>query len=106
MPGGILFRSAHCQSAYWDHGDLRIVNYLTRGTFSANPVALEVIRFFFRPRTIRDAMLEFDSYTPESVGEAILELIEAELLLECDSPEAARDDLLESSWKPWLPEGG
>jgi SagB-type dehydrogenase family enzyme len=28
------------------------------------------------------------------------------LLLECDSPESARDDQLESSWKPWLPEGG
>jgi SagB-type dehydrogenase family enzyme len=51
-------------------------------------------------------MLEFDAYTPESVGEVILELIKAELLMECDSPEAARDDLLASSWQPWLPAGG
>jgi len=99
-------RSARCQSAYWDDGDLRIVNHLTRIRFSANPIVLEVIRFFFSPRTIRDAMLEFNSYTPESVGEAILELIGAQLLLECGSPESARDDLLDSSWKPWLPEGG
>src|ERR1700730_18620509 len=99
-------RSARCQSAYWDDGDLRIVNYLTRNRFSANPIALEIIRFFFSPRTIRDAMLEFNSYTPESVGQAILELIGAQLLLECDSPESARDDLLDSVWKPWLPEGG
>ena len=34
-------------------------------------------------------MLEFDAYTPESVGEAILKLIEAELLLECDSAECS-----------------
>jgi SagB-type dehydrogenase family enzyme len=105
-PGAIKLRSAHCQSAYWADGDLRIVNYLTRETFSANPIVLELIRFFFSPRTIRDAMLEFDSYTRESVGKAILKLIEAQLLLECGSAESARDDLLDSSWKPWLPAGG
>ena len=99
-------RSARCQSTYWDNGELRIVNYVTRRTFSANPIVLEVIRFFFSPRTIREAMLEFNSYDGESIGEAIVKLIEGQLLLECDSPEAARDDLLDSSWKPWLPEGG
>ena len=99
-------RSARCQSTYWDDGDLRIVNYLTRRTFSANPIVLEVIRFFFSPRTIREAMLEFDAYDGDSVGEAILKLIEGQLLLECGSSESARDDLLDSSWKPWLPEGG
>jgi SagB-type dehydrogenase family enzyme len=106
MPGAIRLRSARCQSAYWDGGDLRIVNYLTRKTFSANPVVLEIIRFFFSPGTISDAMHEFHSYTRDSVGETIVKLIEARLLLECDSREAARDDLLDSSWKPWLPEGG
>jgi len=106
VEGALTLRSARCQSAYWDNGELRIVNYLTRETFAANPVLLEVIRFFFAPKTIRDAMLAFDAYSPESVGEVLLALIEAELLLECDSPEAARDDLLDSSWKPWLPMGG
>lgn len=102
----VKLRSARCQSAYWVDGGLRIVNYLTRGRFSANPIVLEVIRFFFSPKTIRDAMLEFDSYTRESVGEAILKLIGARLLLECGSPESARDDRLDAVWKPWLPEGG
>ena len=106
MQGAITLRSARCQSAYWDNGDLRLVNYLTRGEYAANPIVLEIIRFFFSPRTIRDALLEFDAYSPESVGEAILKLIDAQLLLECDSPEAARDDLLDSLWKPWLPHGG
>ena len=106
MQRALTLRSARCQSAYWDNGELRIVNYLTRRTFTANPILLEVIRSFFVPTTIRDAMLKFDAYTPESVGEVILELIKAELLLECDSPQAARDDLLASSWKPWLPAGG
>jgi len=106
MPGAMKLRSARCQSAYWDDGDLRIVNYLARTTFSANPIVLEVIRYFFAPRTIREAMLEFNSYARDSVGEAIVELIECRLLLECDSAESARDELLDSSWKPWLPEGG
>jgi SagB-type dehydrogenase family enzyme len=102
----LALRSTRCQLVCWEDGDARIVNYLTRGTFAANPVVLELIRFFSTTRTIREAIFEFDAYSPESVGEAILKLIEAELLLECDSPEAARDDLLHSSWKPWLPEGG
>ena len=106
MPSAIRFRSARCLSAYWDHGDLRIVNYLTRKTFSANPVVLEVIRFFFPPRTIADAMREFDSYTGDSVGATLLNLIKSRLLLECGSRQAARDELLDSSWRSWLPEGG
>lgn len=102
----LALRSTRCQFLCWESGDLRIVNYLTRGTFAANPVVLELIRFFSTPRTIRQAIREFDAYSPESVGEAIVKLIEADLLLECDSPEAARDDLLHASWQPWLPEGG
>jgi SagB-type dehydrogenase family enzyme len=99
-------RSARCQSAHWDNGDLRIVNYLTRRMFSANTGMFEIVRFFFDAKTIRDAMLELDAYTPESVGEAIVQLIDAELLLECDSPQWIRDELLASSWHGWLPEGG
>jgi SagB-type dehydrogenase family enzyme len=104
--GAVRLTSARCQSAYWDNGELRILNYLTRTRFCANLIVLEIIQFFFSPRTIREAMLKFSSYTPESVGQAILDLIEAQLLLECGSPESARDDLLDSHWKPWLPEGG
>src|SRR5579862_3133457 len=106
MQGAITLRSARCQSAYWDNGDLRLVNYLTREEYAANPIVLEIIRFFFSPRTLRDALLEFDAYSPESVGEAILKLIDAELLLECGSPDADRDARLDSLWKPWLPHAG
>lgn len=102
----LQLRSARCQWAHWDAGELRIVNYLTRERFAANPIVLDLVRFFFSPRTIRDAMLEFDTYTRASVGETILKMIEAQLLLECDSPEAARDEWLDSHWKRWLPEGG
>jgi SagB-type dehydrogenase family enzyme len=102
----ITLRSARCQWAYWNDGDLRIVNFLTSGQFSANPVVLEMLRFFLLPRTIRDAMVEFAAYTPKSVGETIVKLIDAELLLQCDSAQYARDERLDSAWRPWLPEGG
>ena len=98
------FGSASCQLAYWKDGDLRIVNYLTGRAFSVNPRILEVIHFFLTPRTIRDALLEFDAYSHESVGDAILGLIEAELLLEYQSAAWRQDKLLES-WNPWMPGG-
>lgn len=99
-------KSASCQIAYWDEGKLRIANYLTRRTFAANPVALEVISFFSTPRTVRDALIEFRSYSPQSVAKAIRKLIDAQLLLEYGSAACRRDKFVESSWKPWLPECG
>lgn len=98
------FGSALCQLAYWTDGDLRIVNFLTGKTFSADPRTLEVIHYFMTPRSIRDALLEFDSYSRQSVGDAILRLIETGVLLELDSPEWQRDRQLES-WNTWLPGG-
>ena len=108
QPGAraIKLRSARCLSAHWDCGELRIVNYLTRERFAANPVVLELVRFFYSPRTLLDTMAEFNSFTRESVGRTILKMIEAQLLLECDSPESARDELLDSHWNSWLPEAG
>lgn len=99
-------KSASCQIAYWHGGRLRIANYLTRRTFSANPAALDVIRFFFTPRTIQGALFEFRSYSRKSVARAILQLIDAHLLLEYGSAEWERDELVRASWRPWLPEGG
>jgi SagB-type dehydrogenase family enzyme len=102
----LKLKSASCQMAYWVGGELRIANYLTRREFSTNPATLDVIRFFFTPRTIQEALLEFRSFSRASVARAIRQLIKAQLLLEYDSAEQQRDELVESSWAPWLPEGG
>ena len=102
----LKLKSASCQIAYWEGGKLRIANYLTKRTFSANPAALDVIRFFFTPHTIQDALFEFRSYSRESVGRAILQLIDAQFLLEYGSAEWERDEQVASSWRTWLPEGG
>jgi len=67
---------------------------------------LDVVRFFFTPRTIQEALVEFPDYTRKSVSKAILQLINAQLLLEYGSAEWQRDELVASSWKPWLPEAG
>jgi SagB-type dehydrogenase family enzyme len=104
----VKLQSASCQIVYWESRRirLRIANYLTRRTFAADPVTLDLIRFFFIPRTIQDALAEFRCYSRESVATSILQLIDAELLLEYGSAEWERDKLVESSWRPWLPEGG
>jgi len=102
----LKLKSASSQIAYWEGGKLQIANYLTRRTFSANPATLDVIRFFLTARTIQDALVEFRTYSRESVTRAILQLIDAQLLLEYGSAESERDELVGSSWKPWLPEGG
>jgi len=99
-------KSASCQIAYWESGKLRIANYLTRRTFATNPVTLDLIRFFSTPSTIQKALVEFRAYSRESVAASILKLIEAQLLLELGSAEWGRDKQVESSWGPWLPEGG
>jgi SagB-type dehydrogenase family enzyme len=98
--------SASCQIAYWNGGKLRIANYLTRREFSTNPATLDVILFFFTPRKIEDALLEFRCYSQKSVAGTILQLVDAQLLLEYNSADWKRDELLRSSWGPWLPEGG
>jgi SagB-type dehydrogenase family enzyme len=101
----LKLKSASCQIAYWHGGKLRIANYLTRREFSTKLVTLEVIRFFFTPRTIQDALFEFRSYSRESVARAIVQLIDAKLLLEYGSAEWERDTLVATSWNRWLPEG-
>ncbi len=104
--GPLKLKSASCQFAYWEGGQLQIANYLTRRTFSTNPATLEVIRFFHVPHSIPDALVEFGTYSRESITKSILELIEAQLLFEYRSAEWRHDDRVRSSWKPWLPEGG
>lgn len=99
-------KSASCQIAYWESGKLRIANYLTRRTFATNPVTLDLIRFFCTPQTIQKALVEFRTYSRESVAASIVQLIEAQLLLEYGSAEWERDKQVESSWGPWLPEAG
>jgi SagB-type dehydrogenase family enzyme len=102
----LKLKSASCQIAYWKDGKLRIANYLTGKTFSTHPVTLNVIRFFFTPGTVQDALHRFRTYSPESVAKSILKLIDAQLLLEHGSAELERDEQVQSSWRTWLPEGG
>jgi SagB-type dehydrogenase family enzyme len=99
-------KRASCQIAYWQDGQLRLSNYLTARTFSTNSLTLELMHFFGAPRTIKDALDEFRVYSRGSVASAILRLIKAQLLLEYGSAEWKRDELVGSSWRRWLPEGG
>ena len=105
MPrASVKLKSASCQIAYWEGGRLRIANYLTRRTFSADPVALNVIGFFSAPRTIEEALFEFRAYSRKSVAKSILQLIDAHLLLPQGSAELEQDARVAAAWRPWLPE--
>jgi len=101
----LKLQSASCQIAYWEGGQLRIVNYLARRTFATNAVTLDLVRLFCHPRTIKNALDEFRAYSARSAAQAIVELIDAQLLLEYGSAEWKRDRQVQSSWKAWLPEG-
>lgn len=106
MPRSPLrLQSSSCQFAYWREGRLHIANYLTNRTFSTRLATLELIRFFCSPRRIKDALDRFQAYSPRSAAKAVLQLIDAELLLEYGSAQWQRDQLLGTSWKSWLPEG-
>jgi SagB-type dehydrogenase family enzyme len=102
----LRLQSASSQIAYWSDGKLRVANYLTRREFATSQATLDVIGFFFIPRTIQAALFAFRAYTGESIARAILQLIDAQLLLEYGSAEWKRDAQVRSSWGPWLPEGG
>jgi SagB-type dehydrogenase family enzyme len=103
--GPLKLKSASCQVAHWAGGELRIANYLAKREFSTNSTTLEVIRFFVIPRTIEEALTKFRAYSRRSVSTAILQLIDAQILLEHGSAEQERDELVASSWDTWLPEG-
>ena len=105
MPSAsVKLKSASCQIAYWEGGGLRIANYLTRKTFSADPAALKLMDFFSTPRTIEEALFEFRNYSRKSVAKSLLQLIDAQLLLMQGSAELEQDARVSAAWRPWLPE--
>lgn len=101
-----LFRSARCLSAWLEDGALRLANFASGAVLAAHPVVLELLQFFCRPASAAAAMRRFTAYTPASVGQAMVELLDAGLLLECGSEADARDAYLADHWRHWLPEGG
>ena len=102
----VQLRRANCLFVYWRDGRLFFHNFARRLTVSARPITWEVLVFFSKWRTSREALIHFAAYTQKSVLSALSQLVKEGLLLVKDSPEALQDSCLVRAWSAWLPEAG
>ena len=101
----IRLRRARCLFAYWQNGQLCFHNFATRRTVSGKPITCELLAFFDRWRTSREAVKHFAEYTQRSVRSTLAQLVKLGLLLRNDSPERKRDSRIANEWSAWLPQG-
>ena len=100
----VELRRARCLLVYWRDGRLVFHNFARRLTVSGRPITWEVLAFFSKWRTSREALIHFAGYTQESVLSTLSQLMKQGLLLVKDSPEAVQDSRLAKEWSTWLPE--
>lgn len=101
----IRLRRAKCLFLYWRDGQLFFYNFATRSTVSARSVTCEVLDFFDRWRTSKEALTHFANYSQRSVRSTVTQLVDYGLLLPKGSPEAAEDVRIEKEWSNWLTAG-
>ena len=102
----IPLRRARCLFLYWHDGRLFFYNFARRLTVSARPITCEILDFFDRWRTSKQAVTHFADYSQRSVRSALSQLADHGLLLRKSSPELAQDSRIAKEWSAWLPEGG
>jgi SagB-type dehydrogenase family enzyme len=90
---------------HWQGGQLFFHNFARRLTVSGRPVACEVLDFFDRWRTAKQAIAHFAQYTQRSVRFTVAELLKQGLLLRRGSPELIQDRRIATEWSAWLPQG-
>jgi SagB-type dehydrogenase family enzyme len=98
-------RRARCLFLYWRDGQFFFHNFARRLSVSARPVTCEVLDFFGRWRTSKEAIAHFANYSQSSVRSTLTQLVEHGLLLRKDSAEARRDVRIAQEWSTWLPQG-
>lgn len=101
----IPLRRARCLSLHWQENKLFFYNFAKRVSVSANVLTCEVLDFFDRWRTSREAITHFADYTPASVRAALAQLVRHGLLLAKDSRDVRQDAQIAKEWSAWLPEG-
>lgn len=102
----IRLRRARCLFLYWQGGQLFFYNFARRSTASARPITCEVLDFFDRWRTSKEAITHFADYSQRSLHSALSQLTEQGLLLRKGSPGVTQDSRIAKEWSAWLPEGG
>src|SRR5215468_5472908 len=91
--------------ACWKDKQLVFHNFARRLKVSGKPITCEVLDFFGKWRTPREAIAHFQNYSERSVRGTVSQLVTQGLLVSEGSPEAAQDRRIEREWSPWLPEG-
>ena len=78
---------------------------MTRVAVSAAPITIQILSFFeeWRPRS--ELADELDRYSPESIGDAIQQLIDRTLLVEEGTEVATSDEAVARAWQYWMPHG-
>jgi SagB-type dehydrogenase family enzyme len=92
-------------SLHWQENKLFFYNFAKRVSVSANVLTCEVLDFFDRWRTPREAIIHFAEYTPASVRTALAQLVQHGLLLAKNSHDVRQDTQIAKEWSAWLPDG-
>src|SRR5436190_22234104 len=97
----IRLRRARCLFAYWQNGQLCFHNFATRRTVSGKAITCELLAFFNRWRTSREAVNHFTEYTQRSVRSTLAQLVKLGLLLRNGSSARKRDDRIANECSGW-----
>ena len=101
----ISLRRARCLLIYWRDGQLCFHNFATRHTASSQPITCNVLNFFEKWRTAREAIKHFADYRERSVRATLTQLVEHGLLVRKGSAKAEHDTRIAQAWSAWLPHG-
>lgn len=98
-------RRARSLVAYWEGNRLLFHNFATRLTVSARSITCEVLDFFWKWRTLQEAIAHLNQYSERSVRASISQLVKEGLLITQHFPEVAHDARIAQVWAVWLPAG-
>jgi len=107
----VCFRRAQHVVCYWVSGGLTFHNYASGVRIIASPLACQLLDFFGTWRTAAELITAFETFEPDSLRDAIGELVQASLL---ESGAGGSDpECLEAAttpprelWESWNPAAG
>ncbi|MBV8205478.1 MAG: SagB/ThcOx family dehydrogenase [Acidobacteria bacterium] len=99
-PHNLLLRRSPNLVFYWEGNQLIIDNYERRVAVKAGPIALELLRFFSKPRCTRDIIQALPGEPAETLNHAAQELLAHRLIEPIDDRNRAQERALRS-WSCW-----
>jgi len=100
------FRRAGTLLSYWQDGEQVFHNYAQRRCVAANDSARWLLDQLGDWCSREQLLALLPGYAPDSVDQAVRDLLAQGLLVAEGSPEAALDTAITEQWAPWLPDAG